>query len=442
MSDSFEKQQLLVDYLLRDQETFIRVNPILSAKFFEPRLQSTVRFIQSYFNEYKGLPTAQQVLAECAVTVTTDTSPLPSQERKYAETQLEAFCKQKAMESAVLDSVPLIQEGKYGDVEKLIRDAVTLSIQRNLGTDYFADPEARLNSLKNNNAMHPTKLKKLDEAIGGGLNRKEMIIFAAPSGVGKSITMLNIGFNLMSQGLNGVYFTMELSEPVVSKRADSIASGYSQQAVLEDITRTSIAVKKLRDEQGYGKLAIKRMPESTTTAIHLRAYLKEYELVNGHAPDFIIVDYIDIMASSQKGISAENQFIKDKYVCEELRSIADDFNAIMITASQLNRGAQEVESFEALNQAHIAGGISKINTCDNLVMILQTPQMKAKGEMMFKLVKTRSSAGVNSYFMVKFSSISLRITNTEEDERPKNLNDAAAAFKNRKPVHMDNVFQV
>lgn len=431
---------------MRDQETFIRVNPILSSKFFEPRLQGAVKFIQNYFNEYKGLPTAQQIQAECSVTMSTDATPLTVQERKYAETELESFCKAKAMESAVLASVPLIQEGKYGDIEKLIRDAVTLSLQRNLGTDYFEDPEARLNSLKNNNQMHPTKLKKLDEALGGGLNRKEMIVFAAPSGVGKSITMLNIAFNLMSQGLNGIYITLELSEPVVSKRADSIASGYSQIAVLEDVTRTSIAVKKLRDEQGYGKLAIKRMPESTTTAIHIRAYIKEYELVNGFTPDFIVVDYIDIMASSQKGISAENQFIKDKYVCEELRSIADDCNAIMITASQLNRGAQEVESFEALNQSHIAGGISKINTADNLVMILQTPQMKAKGEMMFKLVKTRSSSGVGSYFTVKFNSINLRITNAEEDERPKAISDAVSAFKsvtNRKAVSaLDNVFQV
>lgn len=444
METSFDKQQLLVDYLRKDQETFIRVNPILSSKFFEPRLQGAVKFIQGYFNDYKSLPSAQQLQAESGIAFNAGSSePLSSQERKYAETEIEAFCKQKAMEHAILASVELIQEGKYGEVEKLVRDAVTMSMQRSLGTDYFEDPEARLNMLKNNLAMYPTKIKKLDEALGGGLNRKEMIVFAAPSGVGKSITMLNIGFNLMSQGLNGVYFTMELSEPMVSKRADSIASGLSQDAVLDDVVRTSIAVKKLRNEQGYGKLAIKRMPESTTTANHLRAYLKEYELVNGCQPDFIIVDYIDIMASAQQGISVENQFIKDKYVCEELRSIADDLNAIMISASQLNRGAQQIDSLDDLNQGHIAGGISKINTTDNLVMIIQTAQMKAKGEMVFKLVKTRSSSGVGSYFTVKFSPISLRITNLEEDERPKNLSDANNAFRARRAVTtVDSVFQV
>jgi archaellum biogenesis ATPase FlaH len=423
---NFEKQQLLVDYLRKDQETFIRMNPIISAKFFEPRLQGAVKFIQSYFNDYKSLPSIPQLSAESGVVFSNDV-PLTKQERKYAEAELEAFCKHKAMEHAIYESVDLIKEGKYGDVEKLIKDAVTLSVHRSLGIDYFEDPESRLNLLKMTNSLIPTKIHKLDKALGGGLNRREMIVFAAPSGVGKSITMLNVAFNLMSQGYNGVYITLELSEEVVSKRADSITSGLSQEVVLEDTVRTAIAVKKLRDEQGYGKLAIKRMPESSTNANNIRAYLKEYELAHGILPDFIVVDYIDIMASCQQ-VSVENQFIKDKYVCEELRAIANDLNSILITASQLNRGAQEVNNLEDLNQAHIAGGISKINTTDNLVMIIQTQQMKARGEMVFKLVKTRSSSGVGQYFTLKFSPISLRLTNLEEDVKPTKFDGAISAF--------------
>lgn len=445
MDANYEKQVLLVDYLRRDQEVFIRVNHMLQAKFFETRLQSAVRFIQTYFEEYKALPSTQQLSAESGVNLSGNQT-LTSQERKYAETELEMFCRHKAMEHAIYAGVDLIRENKLADIEKLVRDVVTMSIQRNLGTDYFEDPETRLNNLKMNHTPYPTKLAKLDQALNGGLNRKEMIVFAAPSGVGKSVTMLNVGMNLLSQGLNGVYITLELSEDMVGKRADSIASGLSQIAVLEDTVRTAIAVKKLKTEQGYGIFKIKRMPESTTNANHIRAYLKEYELVTGCTPDFIIVDYIDIMACNQHGISAENQFIKDKFVSEELRAIANDYNAMMVSASQLNRGAQEIESLDALNQSHIAGGISKINTCDNLVMIIQTAQMKARNEMVFKLVKTRSSAGVGSYFTMNFSPVSLRLTNLEEDEKPKRLEGAVSAFKhasNRAKLgDGDGLFQV
>jgi hypothetical protein len=175
-------------------------------------------------------------------------------------------------------------------------------------------------------------------------------------------------------------------------------------------------------------MLIKRMPESATNANHLRAYLKEYELVHKRVPDFVIVDYLDLMASCEK-VSVENQFVKDKYIAEELRSIADELNLVMITASQLNRGAQQIESFEDLNQAHIAGGISKINTADNLVAILQTAQMKARDEMLFKMLKTRSSAGVGSYFIMKFDPVSLRLHNLEEDEPVASLSQSMSRFK-------------
>ncbi len=425
-----EKQELMLSYLASNSSLFIKCNPILVSSYFQPSLKPAISFIKSYFETYRGLPTVRQIHAETQVAIEPLELPPASQELKYAEHELESFCKSKAIEHAIFASVELHNEGKHAEIEKLIRDAVTVSIQRNLGLDYFEDPEARLQSLIDSNSMCPTLMTKLDEALGGGINRKEMIIFAAPSGVGKSITMLNLGVNLMSQGLHGIYITLELSEEVVAKRLDSMLTGISQGNILNNITKVGIEVRKVKSDKHYGGLQIKRMPESATNANHIRAYLKEYELVHGKAPDFVIVDYIDIMASCEK-VSVENQFIKDKHVCEELRAIANDYDLMMISASQLNRGAQQIESLDDLNQGHIAGGISKINTTDNLVAIIQTAQMKARNEMMFKMLKTRSSGGVGSYFMMNFNPISLRQTNLEDEAPSQTIASRVSAFKDR-----------
>lgn len=425
---TLEKQQLFTQYILSDNVLFTKVNPILEPKFFDPELKPVINFIKEYFDEYKGLPSPQQINAELGVHVN-QPQPLTPSEHKYAEAELETFCRNKAIEHAIFASVDLLEKQDLGQIERLIRDAITISIQRNLGMDYFADPEARLNLLLDEAALIPTLLKKYDEAVGGGLARKTMHIFAAPSGVGKSLTMSNIGLNLCSQGLNGCYITLELSEALVSKRHDSMVTGISQRDILKNITQTAIKVKEVKDS-GYGDMTIKYMPPNGTTAAHLRAYLKEYELVHGRLPDFMIVDYLDLMGSQEK-VTAENVFIKDKYVSEELRAIASEFNLIMITASQLNRGAQQIENLEELNQAHIAGGLSKIMTADNVVAIIQTPQMKARNEMMFKMLKTRSSSGVGSYFLVKFNPVSLRLTNMEEDQDNPTLTDRISGFKQR-----------
>jgi archaellum biogenesis ATPase FlaH len=406
-----DKQRLLISYLVSSQTVFTKVNPILNPAHWDPKIKPVLTFVQKYFNEYKAPPTANQIKVETGQVIEINPD-FSRQELSYAETELETFCRNKAIESAILSSPALLEEQKFGEIEKLIRDAITISLQRNIGIDYFEDPELRLRNLVASNNLISTGWDKLNEALGGGVNRKEMILFAAPPGVGKSLTMSNLGRNLMLQGLNGVYFTLELSEEIVCKRFDSMFAKMSQKDLLLNITKASIEIKK--QSEGNGKIFVKRMPESSTNANHLRAYLKEFEIVNGFTPDFIVVDYLDLMASVQQ-VSAENTFIRDKFISEELRALANEYNCIMITASQLNRSSLQLESQDDVGQANIAGGLSKINTTDNAVSILQDPQQKARGEMKFKLLKTRSSNGVGSSYMLKFDQATLVLSNFEED---------------------------
>jgi archaellum biogenesis ATPase FlaH len=431
-----EKQILLIEYLVASQELFVKVSPILKINHWDPKLKNTVKFIISYFDEYKIPPTIEQIKAETGKTLNIKSS-FTRQELTYAENQLERFCREKAIEAAIIASPALLDEGKYGEIEKLIKDAITVGLSRNIGLDYFFDPEARLRLLTINNAVS-TGWHKLDEYLGGGLNRKEMIIFAAPPGVGKSLTMGNLAKNLMKQHLNGVFITLELAEEVVGKRFDSMFSGMQQMELMKNITQATIKINQQKEY--HGTLHIKRMPESSTNANHIRAYLKEFEIVNGYLPDFIVVDYLDLMCSVQS-ISAENTFIRDKFISEELRSIANEFNLIMVTASQLNRSALQVDNIQDIGQANIAGGISKINTTDNLVAIIQNDQMKARGEMMFKLLKTRSSNGVGNFYLLKFNQKNLCLENLDEEPAKARMSSTISAYidKKNKPDESDEV---
>jgi hypothetical protein len=159
-----------------------------------------------------------------------------------------------------------------------------------------------------------------------------------------------------------------------------------------------------------GKFYVKRFPESSTNANHLRAYIKEFEAVNGFLPDFIVIDYLDLMTTNHK-IPADNLFIKDKYVAEEARALGHDFDCLVISASQLGRGALEAEH---IHQGHIQGGISKVNTCDNFLAIVQTEQMRAAGEYIVEYAKTRNSNGVGKKTLLKWDPIALRVTNLDK----------------------------
>lgn len=401
----FDKQALLVGHLLSDQTLFATCHGMVRPSYFEPSLKKVIAFAQDFFEKYKQIPTQEILKAETGFKFTEGMQIGASKsEQKYVADQLEVFCKQKAIEEAIFAAPQMLYEGDYGLIESTLKEAISVGLNRNLGTDYFANPELRLRQLIDSTNFIPTGWRDVDEILGGGVGRQELLLFGANSGVGKSIAMLNLSINLLAQGLNGVYFTLELAEGVVSKRADSMLTGIGQVDVFKNISRIANELEASKDLMG--KFYIKRFPESSTNANTIRAYLKEFEQVNGFTPDFIVIDYLDLMTTNSK-ISAENLFVKDKYVAEEARALGHDFNCLVISASQLGRAALEAEH---VHQGHIQGGISKVNTADNFIAIIQSDQMRATGEYVFEFAKTRNSNGVGKKVILRWDPISLRIT--------------------------------
>jgi hypothetical protein len=161
-----------------------------------------------------------------------------------------------------------------------------------------------------------------------------------------------------------------------------------------------------------GAMQVKYMPTGKT-ANDIRSYVKEYEIKTSRKIDVVLVDYLDLMMPVSVKVSPENLFIKDKYVSEELRNLAMELNTVFVTAAQLNRGAVEEVEFD---HSHISGGLSKIQTADNVFGIFTSRAMRERGRYQLQLMKTRSSSGVNSKIDLEFDVDTLRISDTEQEE--------------------------
>ena len=209
--------------------------------------------------------------------------------------------------------------------------------------------------------------------------------------------------------MNVAYITFELSEPLVSMRIDSMLTDIPTKEIFKDLDGVEMKVKLLGKKAG--KFQIKYMP-SGKTANDLRSYIKEYEIKTGTKLDVILVDYLDLMMPINKKVSPSDLFVKDKFVSEELRNLAMELNVIFVTASQLNRGAVEEIEFD---HSHIAGGLSKIQTADNVFGIFTSRAMRERGRYQIQLMKTRSSSGVGMKIDLEFDVDSLRIRDLAED---------------------------
>jgi len=95
-----------------------------------------------------------------------------------------------------------------------------------------------------------------------------------------------------------------------------------------------------------------------------------------------------------------------------------ELNTIFVTASQLNRASVEEIEFD---HSHISGGISKINTADNLFGIFTSRAMRERGRYQLQLMKTRSSSGVNSKIDLGFDVDTLRIFDIDQDDDDEDL---------------------
>ena len=417
-------QELFLRMMLTDAQLYTRVSNIMNSENFERTLRPAAKFLVEFSEKYNAIPDAEQIKATTGLDIAIIPAMRDSDTEWFLD-EFEKFTKRQELERAILKSADLLEKGNYDPVEKLIKDAVQISLTKDMGTDYFADPKARLNAIRNNNGQISTGWPCLDNKLYGGFNRGELQIFAGGSGSGKSLFMQNLAANWMQMGLNGVYITLELSEQLTAWRIDSMVTDVATRDVFKNIDDVELKVKMSAKKSG--KFYIKYMPAQSTVN-DIRSYIKTLQMEKGIKVDFLCIDYLDLLMPVSTKVSPSDLFIKDKYVSEELRNLSKELNVLFVTASQLNRSAVEEVEFD---HSHISGGISKINTADNVFGIFTSRSMRERGQYQIQLMKTRSSSGVGQKIDLSFNVETLRIFDDGDSTGYTATSQSASTLLNR-----------
>jgi replicative DNA helicase len=227
---------------------------------------------------------------------------------------------------------------------------------------------------------------------------------------------------------------LELSEELTSLRTDAMLNDMSTKEIRKSIDDTALKVRIA--SKRAGSYRIKYLPAQSTIN-DIRSYLKEYQIQTGVRVDFVMIDYLDLLMPVSAKVSPNDLFIKDKYVSEELRNLSKELGMLMITASQLNRSAVEEVEFD---HSHISGGISKINTADNVFGIFTSRAMRERGKYQIQCMKSRSSTGVGQKIDLDYNMETMRITDPGISENTESVykNTASEVMKQIKPVTQSN----
>ena len=423
-------QKLFLEMMMQDAQNYVRVQNIFNPENFDRSLKETATFIAEHSTKHATLPTYEMVKASTGV----ELKPIPDMIDGHSDwflLEFEQFTRRQELERAILKSADMLEKGEYDPVEKLIKDAVQISLTRDMGTDYFHDPKSRIDKYFNSGGQVSTGWPAMDRILYGGMSRGELNVFAGGSGSGKSLVMMNIALNWVLQGLSGVYITLELSEELTSLRTDAMLTNMSTKDIRKDIDTTTMKVRLVGKKSG--KYRVKALAAQSNIN-DIRAYLKEVQVQTGMPVDFVMVDYLDLLMPVSAKVSPNDLFVKDKYVSEELRNLANELGILLVTASQLNRSAVEEIEFD---HSHISGGISKINTADNVFGIFTSRAMRERGRYQIQCMKSRSSTGVGMKVDLAYDIDTMRITDLGEDEQDNRPQGNIMDQIKNKPVGQD-----
>ena len=394
-------------YLLKkDIEFFSEIVPLLKPDYFDfPAYKNVFLGVRNYYDKYRKLPSDsilpdfinasvsgatdsgidyENTLAEIN---TIDKSCLG--DREFLLDTVEEFARQKAMDGAVRKAMVILnEEGDIAEVEELVKNALLVNRNVDVGQDYFEEVQARLlrSYQENNERKISTVFTTHDRHLEGGLASKELAIVVAPPGVGKSLYLVNQGANAIYDGKNVLYVSLEMSQDKIAGRFDS---------VLTEIRNTDLkkphAQLKLKDRlnevktKTNGRLIIKEFPTGASNVNQLRALLVQLRLHKDFVPDLIIVDYLELLRPNRM---IESEYQAQQRIAEELRGLAVEHKCLVWTASQTNRQARRVN---IITDAELGDSYGKIRPADWVISLNQTQEEYDEGQMRVFVIKARDS---------------------------------------------------
>lgn len=416
-----EFELIILKNILNDKSYFNKVKGILSKSIFtDISCAKVYELIQNYYNSYNTIPTFKEIAIQ--------TKDIPNKELRtnIAKTLIQIkdieninseflndhtvkYVKDQMFMQALMLGAEFIDkkdEHFKQQAKKLIDDAQLINIDNDFGSDYNNINE-RIDYYQNpKKGIKFLRFKTLNRYIGEGFLKGTLNMFLAPAGVGKSLLMSTCIGDFIKQGLNVLLVSMEMSNLEFMKRIDADLLDIQINTLKE--VEPNLIRKKFNDLK-LGKLFVQNYPAGTFSANNLASLLEMYNS-NDIKFDAIFLDYLGLMKSDR--ISSNiGLYSYIKSIGEEVRAIANIYDTVIFSASQLNRNS--INNTLADNSS-ISDSLGTAMTADWMCFLLQTDEMKSKNIIKFKITKNRYN-GLTQSFDMNINYNNMRIEETQEN---------------------------
>jgi replicative DNA helicase len=432
-------ETVILQNLVNDDEYMRKVIPFLKRDYFIDNNEKIIYDqIKNFIDQYNAVPNKDALV----IAVQNDKSLTEDQykeivdivnvldptehNRDWLYKETEKFCKDKAIYNAILSSIAIIDgrdKAKSEDgIPALLQDALGVCFDNNVGHDYLQSAESRYEFYHRVESRTPFDLEYFNKITNGGLPNKTLNVVLAGTGVGKSLFMCHVAASTLAQGKNVLYITLEMAEERIAERIDANLMNITMDQ-LKDLPKATFEsrIEKIRNKT-EGNLIIKEYPTAGAHVGHFKALLNELQLKKQFKPAMIIIDYLNICASSRfKAGSNINSYTLIKSIAEELRGLAVEENVPILSATQTTRSGYGNTDVELTDTSESFGLPA---TVDFMFALISTEELEQLNQLMVKQLKNRyNDPTANKRFMIGVDRAKMKLYDLEQSAQ-KGLTDA------------------
>tara|TARA_Y200000002_G_scaffold108782_1_gene89097 strand:+ start:1481 stop:2869 length:1389 start_codon:yes stop_codon:yes gene_type:complete len=398
-------EQTILRNLLTNEEYTRRVLPFLAPDYFDGVYKDLFKEVAKFVSKYNKIPTLESFKIEVdegnrlseenyrqAMEMLSNIFTPESENLDWLVERTEKWCQDRSVYNAVMESISII-DGKHATLQKnaipdVLSKALGVSFDTQIGHDYLEQVDERYDFYHEQEERIPFDLDNFNKITKGGLPNKTLNIALAGTGVGKSLFMCHCASNILSQGRNVLYITMEMAEERIAERIDANLLNIPIDQIenlSKDMFRDKVSQINAKTD---GKLIIKEYPTGQANTSHFRALLNELKLKKNFIPEIIFVDYLNICASSRMKMigGAVNSYSYIKSIAEEMRGLAVEFNVPIMSATQTNRQGFQSDD-PGLEDTSESFGLPA--TADLMFALISNDELNSMGKILVKQLKNR-----------------------------------------------------
>ena len=314
---------------------------------------------------------------------------------EYVVSRAQDFVRSQKLKTALLEANERYMQGgddAVSEVENILHGALRFR-QTTLDAGTFLNDAGRaLDFMSKQEEFYSLGIPQLDR-ISVGLAKKQLLLYVAGKGTGKSWLSVHVGRQGLLQKARVVHVSLEMDESRIlaryyqsffglATRPDRYTKVTFELDELERLTGFKIRKAKpkldftdpsfgkiLKKKVGhwgtrFNRLIIKEFSSGTLTIKQLRGYLDYLEMTHGFVPNVLIVDYPDLF-----NIPTKDFRLALGRVFVDLRGLAGERNMALVAPTQGGRasiGAKRVSS------THVSEDVSKLFTADTVLAFSQT----------------------------------------------------------------------